>query len=140
MTAAEKILYRIMDANYNRAKEALRVAEDIRRFSRLKKNQAKAWKTARHQLTRILLGLPRGYQDLVTCRDVPRDPGRTGTIRDKKGKLKLHDLLFANIQRAQEALRVLEECSKIVNPKSAAAFARLRFHIYDLEKRTAAAI
>src|SRR3989338_1659993 len=118
MNAEEKQIYRILDANYNRAKEALRVAEDILRFSGADSRTAGAWKKARHRLSQVLLGFPRSYAEIVACRDVARDHGKKSQVRDKRGATRLADLLAANIQRAEEALRVLEECAKVVYPKA----------------------
>jgi len=40
------------------------------------------------------------------------------------------------LKRAQEASRVLEEFSKMVEPGKAAAFQRIRFRLYELEKES----
>lgn len=137
MKERDRVLCRMVDANYNRAKEALRVAEDVLRFSNQRGNPAKAWKDARHQLTRILLMFPRTYREIVACRSIQDDPGKKLDFRDQKKKLQLKDVFRANVQRSQEAVRVLEECSKLMHPASAQRFAALRFRLYDLEKRAA---
>ena len=48
-------LLRVIDANYNRAKEALRVAEDMLRFVLNSKALSSRCKLLRHRLTQILL-------------------------------------------------------------------------------------
>lgn len=127
---------RIVDANYNRAKEAMRVCEDIIRFSRNNTQLTKRWKTCRHDLTQALFQFPAPYQRLLESRESVRDVGRSSVIRDKKKTVKIKDLLAANIKRSQEALRVLEEFSKITAPKVSGKFQKIRFKLYDLEKVT----
>ena len=140
MTAAEKILYRIIDANYNRSKEALRVVEDLLRFSSAPKTLVLSWKQIRHSLTKIVLQLPVGFKAMIACRDISQDHGKTLGIHDQKGKSKPQDILFANIQRAEESLRVLEECVKPIKPECSNALMRLRFKVYELEKKIAQSI
>lgn len=129
-------IHRIVDANFNRAKEALRVCEDILRFYCEDKKTSDAWKKARHQLTKILLAYPVTYHTLLKSRSSSDDVGKDGFIADKK-KTGWKDLLISNAKRSQEALRTLEELSKIIAPQKAASFQKLRFKIYDLEKTSA---
>ena len=77
-------LLRVIDANYNRAKEALRVTEDIARFYLADARLTSRYKRARHDLTRALLGFKMPYRRLVEARDSKEDVGRAGLIRDKK--------------------------------------------------------
>ena len=52
-----------------------------------------------------------------------------------EGKRKdLASVVQANLRRAQEALRVLEEMGKLIRKDSAEKFKRIRFRIYTLEK------
>jgi len=136
MTAQEKILYRILDANYNRCKEALRVVEDLLRFSNAKRVLVSSLKQSRHELTQIFLKAPRSFKEILRCRDVKKDSTKAIAIQDRSKKIKVEDLLYANFQRSEEALRVLEECMKPLRPSLAAELSCLRFKIYDLEKRT----
>lgn len=129
----QKALLRIIDANYNRAKEATRVAEDIARFFLSDSRLTARFKRARHDLTRTLLGFKVPYRSLVEARDSKEDVGARGLIRDKKS-LNLRDLLLSNLKRAEEAARVLEEISKIVAPGKTRSFQRIRFQLYELEK------
>ena len=50
-------LYRVMDANLNRAKEGLRVCEDICRFVYDQRQWTSGLKTIRHQLTESAAGI-----------------------------------------------------------------------------------
>lgn len=130
---AKREILRIIDANYNRAKEAARVAEDIARFFLRDARLTAQFKRVRHDLTKALLGFKIPYRRLVEARNSKEDVGRAGFIRDK-----LHprwkDLMLSNLRRAQEATRVLEEISKMVEPVKARSFQRLRFRFYELEK------
>jgi len=128
-------LLRIIDANYNRAKEAIRVAEDIARFYFADARLTSRFKRLRHDLTKAFLGFKLPDRALVRARDSKEDVGRAGLIRDKK-RPGWKDLLVANLKRAEEACRVLEEFSKMVAPHKAAAFQRIRFRLYELEKQS----
>lgn len=125
---------RIIDANYNRAKEALRVCEDIARFLMNDSRLTARFKRCRHELTRILLKLPVPYRKLVKSRDSRQDVGRSSQIRDRRGKPSWKDLMAANLKRGEEATRVLEEFAKMWAPVQASAFQKLRFRLYELEK------
>ncbi len=129
-----KACLRIMDANYNRAKEALRVCEDILRFVLNSKPFSRECKALRHRLTRIFLTLPVPYAKIVAARDSRSDVGRERILADQK-KPRPFDIFVANIKRAEEAARVMEEFVKIFSPKKALSFERLRFSIYELEKK-----
>ena len=124
---------RIVDANYNRAKEALRVAEDFSRFLLNDRRLTARFKRSRHELTRILLRLPIPYRRLVAARDSVRDVGRSRGIRDRRSP-RWQDAMTANLKRAEEALRVLEELARLISPRAARSFEDLRFRIYELER------
>lgn len=129
-------LLRVLDANFNRAKEALRVAEDLARFILNDRRLSSQYKKCRHDLSKALLSLPIPYIKMLETRDSQTDVGKRGVLQDKKQNPKWSDLMIANMKRAQEALRVLEECSKLVAPRQAAQFQKLRFECYELERRS----
>lgn len=131
----KKSLLRIIDANYNRAKEGIRVAEDIARFYFRDARLTGRFKRVRHDLTKAFLGFRVPDRRLVEARNSREDVGRLSLIRDKK-RPGWRDLLLSNLKRAEEAARVLEEFSKMVEPKKTAAFQRIRFRLYELEKET----
>jgi thiamine-phosphate pyrophosphorylase len=127
-------LARILDANLNRAREGLRVGEELARLVLENAALAAAFKAARHAVTsaeRTLAG-----QDLLRGRAVDRDPGAAPQPRRENRRGDWRDLARANLRRAEEALRVLEEVSKLKteNYPAAAAFKRLRFRTYGLEQ------
>ncbi len=125
---------RIIDANYNRAKEAVRVCEDIARFFLNDATLTAKFKKSRHDLTKTLLKFPVSYRRLVAARDSAQDVGKKGRLADLKRRPRASDLMMANLKRAEEAVRVLEEFSKIAAPRQSPAFQKIRFHLYELEK------
>ena len=131
----DKALLRILDANYNRAKEAARVAEDISRFYFRDARLTARFKRLRHDLTKALFGLKIPYRNLVEARHSAEDVGRNSSIRDQ-WRPRWKDLLLSNLKRAEEATRVLEEISKMTQPAKAKSFQRIRFRFYELEKES----
>lgn len=127
---------RIVDANYNRAKEALRVCEDISRFFLGDRSLTARFKRCRHELTQCLLGLPVPYKRWIAARDSMRDVGSASRIQDGKSRPGWKELMIANLQRGQEAARVLEEVSKALWPRRSRRFQELRFDLYELERRS----
>lgn len=137
MKAAEsKRLYRVLDANFNRAKEALRVAEDLSRFILNSRSLSAAFKKVRHDLSVCLLTFPVPYVKLLASRDSEEDVAKESVIRDTRKKPDWRDLMIANLKRAQEALRVLEESAKAVSVRHSKRFQKIRFEVYELEKRS----
>ncbi len=132
--SSQKAILRVLDANYNRTKEALRVLEDIARFVLNAAALSARIKKCRHQLTQALLQLPVSYKQFVLARDAANDVGKTSGIADCK-KPKIQDLVKANARRGQESLRVLEEFTKIIGQQHATRFQKIRFELYELEKQ-----
>jgi thiamine-phosphate pyrophosphorylase len=128
-------LYRIIDANYNRLKEGLRVCEDIIRFNFEDKNLTKSYKDIRHKTTEALKILKINSKTLFDSRDSKKDVGKK-TTENELNKKTLEDLFLSNLQRAKESFRVLEEVSKLINKKAALKFKGLRYNLYELEKKT----
>ncbi|MBN2119452.1 MAG: thiamine-phosphate pyrophosphorylase [Candidatus Omnitrophica bacterium] len=126
------LLYRMVDANYNRAKEALRVTEDIFRFCWKDKSLTAKAKRLRHALSSPLKNKPL-LKKLHLARDSKKDIGRNVDRLELKRK-DLTDILYANIQRAKESVRVLEESFKIIDKKSVYRFKSLRYNLYSFEK------
>lgn len=127
----DKIL-QTMDANINRAGEGLRVVEEIARFVLQNKGLTRELKEIRHTLSGLSGKLS---SSLLDSRDVERDVGK---LIDTDGEMKREGCLGlarANLKRTQEALRALEEFSKLKNSKISFKFEELRFRIYGLEKK-----
>lgn len=121
-------MWRIIDANFNRLGEGLRVLEDIARFSLNDLPLSDEIRNLRHHLS--LLSLPVQSQ-LLSHRDITRD---VGLYQEGKEKGNLLELAKANARRAEEALRVLEEFSSLCSLDST-PFRDGRFKLYDIEKR-----
>ena len=127
-----KEFYRIIDANFNRAKEGLRVCEDVARYIWNQKGLTKSFKDLRHDLTQVAGTL--GILKIVEGRDVQGDVGRPSTQSEFKRK-DVDSVFLANIQRVKESLRVLEEISKLLNPTVSEGFKSLRYKVYVLEQK-----
>jgi hypothetical protein len=127
----DKKIERVIDANFNRAKEGLRVCEDICRFVLDAKSPTRGYKTLRHQLTEIISSLK--ILEVIRSRNIEKDVGRGSTAVEFKRNSAM-DIYYANSQRAKESIRVLEEFSKLRDPKLAESLKKLRYKVYALEK------
>jgi len=119
---------RVIDANLNRAREGLRVIEDTARFVSGNAGAFKELRAARHRLDRATRSV---YPQLLGQRDARSDEGRVIKEAKRKG---LNSLLGANFRRVEESLRVLEEYGKLIAPRAAPLFKKMRFRMYVLEK------
>lgn len=126
-------LARILDANANRAREALRVLEELARFHLNDAYTSKLAKELRHDLTRLLLEqLPQSM--LLASRDTEHDVGTQISSTSERHRHSLTAVLQANAQRLQEALRSLEEYGKIVSSILGAGLEQLRYRSYTLQR------
>jgi thiamine-phosphate pyrophosphorylase len=129
----KKNIYRILDANLNRAREGIRVTEEVARLYFDDAALASKFKKLRHDLT----GAARksfNEKKLLSFRDSERDVGADSMGILEKKRANLSSIVQANLRRAQEATRVLEEFGKLVNPDSARAFKSIRFRLYTSEQ------
>ncbi|MGE4547860.1 MAG: thiamine-phosphate pyrophosphorylase [Desulfurella sp.] len=122
---------RIIDANLNRSKEALRVVEDILRFNYNDEDLATQAKSIRATLGTIA----KQHIKTIAHRDTQNDCLTQVTLNEEKKRESLFDILIANFKRAQESLRVLEEVFKLVNVESSLLSKQLRYKTYILEKQ-----
>jgi thiamine-phosphate pyrophosphorylase len=133
---------RILDANFNRAREALRVLEDAARLGLGDGELAGACKRARDEL-RVAAGeLGVDAARLAAARDTPGDVGTglsTPGEADRAGGV--HGVVVAAGKRLSEALRTIEEFGKTLGGGEAggepgvARIKRLRYEGYELERR-----
>jgi thiamine-phosphate pyrophosphorylase len=128
-------LYRIIDANYNRLKEGLRVSEDIIRYCLADEKLTRGYKDIRHKVTRAFKKTSLKENSLFAARDSLKDVG-IKTPAYELDKKNLSDLFLANLQRAKESARVLEETSKLIAKQAALDFKSIRYELYELEKKT----
>ena len=120
-----------MDANANRVLEGLRVCEEILRLHWSAPRQFRAVRALRHAVAAGLRTSPAGTAARLAARHSRTDVGRTAVA----GRVaSLAQLLLINFQRAKEALRVLEECSRLNAPRAVRVFQRLRFRTYQVEQ------
>ncbi|NLX20103.1 MAG: thiamine phosphate synthase [Phycisphaerae bacterium] len=124
---------RIIDANFNRAREALRVMEDYARFVLDDPAGCEAVKSARHQLADCLRCLP--LESLLTARDTPGDVGTRITTAGERDRPDARSACIAAAKRLPEALRTIEEYAKTFDPNLAAKVEALRYHAYQLEQQ-----
>lgn len=125
----EKKFIRILDTNLNRAKEGLRVVEDTCRFVLNDEVFYKKLRKIRHLSSKYLALM---YDEMLNARDSIKDSGRTAK-EQKRGNLK--NIVIANFKRVQESLRVLEEYSKIIDFNIALKYKKLRYEVYNIEKK-----
>ena len=122
--------HRLLDANLNRAFEALRTLEDIARFQDQAIFQSK-YKILRHQLRTATQDW--NHEQLYASRDAVHDVGReTKTTAEASRSGGLGEISTAASQRIQQSLRCLEEVSKFIYANSASAIEVLRYQVYDL--------
>ena len=128
----DKSLYRILDANFNRAKEGLRVCEDLCRYIWDQKTLTRTFKDVRHELTGIMAGLD--IQKALEARHIQGDVGRATSVSESK-RDNIDAVFCANIQRVKESLRVLEEVTKLMDARVASRLKVLRYKVYALEQK-----
>ncbi len=123
---------RLIDAAANRAIEAARVLEDLARFCVDDAECTGGYKSIRHELVTALAALPVGARE--ANRDLVGDVGTTLEGSHESSRANLSEVARANASRLVEALRSLEEGSKVFSPAvlEASAFERLRYRAYTL--------
>ena len=126
-------ILRILDANFNRAREALRVAEDCGRFALNDPAVTAMAKNLRSDLKEVLMEMPA--EEMLTSRDTPGDIGTEITSPSEPCREDLPDVVTAACKRLAEALRTIEEYSKIVAPRQTLQIERMRYNAYTLENR-----
>jgi len=130
MPTENKAIFRLLDANFNRAREGLRIAEDTARFVMNRAPAAKALRSLRHRLDTLTR---THYPALLAARDIAQDSGKKNPAQPYTHGVS--DLLTANFKRCEEALRVIEEYGRILSPKTVSEAQAIRFEVYRWEKR-----
>jgi thiamine-phosphate pyrophosphorylase len=125
---------RILDANANRAREALRVIEDYARFVLDSDELCGSLKSLRHDFATATAGL---VAEAILHRDTPGDVGtQTKTVSEQTREDVAHVVVAAG-KRLGEALRTIEEYLKTTDPLRAHLVEQLRYRFYDIEQRIA---
>lgn len=139
-------VFRILDVNLNRALEGLRVVEEICRFILEDKKLTLVIKKLRGELSKVIRlsgDQGRGYPGirisgkLIRARKAERDVGRKLYTKREGRRKNIQDIFRSNMKRAEEAVRVLEEFSKLLNPRLGQKFKAVRFKLYAMEKKIA---
>ena len=128
----EQAVYRIIDANFNRAREAARSVEEFCRFALNSDSLTKRAKQLRHELTACIGELDAVR--LISSRDTLGDVGVGQRVDKQLSRADLSDCCTAACKRLSEALRVLEETLRIQYPPAADTIEGLRYTAYTLEK------
>ena len=123
---------RIIDAAANRAGEGLRVVEDFVRFALDDRHLTGLAKQLRHDLTGVLARISTA--DRMAARDTPADVGTDVSTVAESHRSDAAAVAIAAFQRLQQALRSLEEFTKLLDPSVAAELESLRYRAYTLER------
>ena len=135
-------VWRILDANLNRAREGLRVLEDFSRFLADNHDVSLKLKSMRHDLVAAekhlyaIAGI--GMAERLQFRDTEGDVGTSQMTDGEQQRSAVEDVIIANARRVEESLRSLEEFGKLVSAPFSAAMKSLRYHSYTVEKFLAA--
>ena len=127
-------ILRLIDANANRAREALRVLEDYARFVLDDHELSAALKGIRHEFATILRGT---LAEAIAHRDTSGDVGTGIKTQNELQRADIGEVVTAAGKRLGEALRAIEEYLKTVSPADAARIEQLRYRFYDVEHRLA---
>jgi thiamine-phosphate pyrophosphorylase len=121
---------RIIDANANRAAEALRTIEEYVRFVVNDAQMSQATKSLRHHLVTIMQLVP--LRDRSVARESQFDVGRNLTTIEETNRANVLAVVAAAFGRLKQALRCLEEYSKTMFSDAAELFEQLRYDAYKL--------
>jgi len=150
MDISERDIYRIVDVNLNRAREGLRVVEEVARFVLEDKALQKKTKSLRHKLASLFASVARkGRLKFSTSeaagrvdrgllidrgRDAAGDVGKDSLTESETRRATTGDLLQANFARIEESVRALEEFTKFFSGELSVRLKAMRFEVYSLEK------
>jgi len=129
----ENAIWRIIDVNFNRAREGARVVEEYARFALNSQELSAAAKQLRHELSAAIGLLDQGK--MLSCRDTLADVGVMLEVEGQLKRTNLETVFSAAAKRLPEALRALSETIQVVEPSVALVMEKLRYQAYDLEKK-----
>ncbi len=133
MNEFDPTILRILDANVNRAGEALRVWEEYARFQLEDRSLSESIKQLRHDLTASVPQILRSA--MINHRDSVGDIGQTIETSSEYNRSGTWNVAQANGQRAAQALRAVEEYSKPIASECARQVETIRYKVYDIERR-----
>ncbi len=120
-------IYQIIDANLDRAREGLRVLEDWSRFGLGKENFVERIKNFRQILGKNHLEVYKQSRNHI------EDKCKGLTHLEQINRKTPEQIISSNSARVQEALRVIEEFSRIHNHELSKIASEIRYEIYTLE-------
>jgi thiamine-phosphate pyrophosphorylase len=123
---------RAVDANANRAREALRVLDDYVRFVLDDATLTEELKSLRHEFAALIGQLPPSLLD--ESRETLRDVGTGITSPSERVRQSPADVARINFKRLQEALRSVEEFGKVLAPQLVAGLEAIRYRAYTVER------
>ncbi|MCE9563296.1 MAG: thiamine phosphate synthase [Planctomycetes bacterium] len=126
---------RVLDVNFNRAREATRVLEDYCRFALNDRFLTEQVKQLRHALGAASARLPAHV--LLAARDTLRDVGTNVTAGGEYERRTPAQVAVVNLKRLQESLRSLEEFGKLFGSELGRDLETLRYQTYTLERAIA---
>ena len=120
-------IFQIIDANLDRAREGLRVLEDWARFGLGENNSVKRIKNFRQILGKNHLEVYKQSRNYI------EDESKGLTHQAQSERKDPDQIISSNAGRVQEALRVIEEFSRLHNHELSKIAAEIRYEIYTLE-------
>lgn len=129
----EKIA-RITDVNCNRTREGLRVLEEVSRFWLDDETLFRTLKELRHGFCSVENELRSHLPETGPSRDSEHDVGQELIPTLESNRTDILSIVEANARRVQEALRVLEEFLKLMEPQAVEKIKAIRFQTYTIEK------
>jgi len=120
-------IYQIIDANLDRAREGLRVLEDWARFGLGKKKYVEKIKNFRQILGKNHLEVYKQSRNHI------EDKCKGLTHQEQINRKIPEQIISSNSGRIQEALRVIEEFSRLHNLELSKIASEIRYEIYTLE-------
>ena len=127
-----RAVQRVLDANYNRAAEGMRVLEDLARFMLDLQDLCGEIKTSRHELRSI------SQLDLIISRDTGGDVGTLHSTPSESSRKNVVEIAIAAGNRCAEALRVIEEVLKL--EEAGSEVEAIRYRMYELASRVVLAL
>jgi thiamine-phosphate pyrophosphorylase len=120
-------VYQIIDANLDRAREGLRVLEDWARFGLGENDFVTKIKNFRQILGKNHLEVYKQSRNYI------EDKCKGLTHQEQNKRKTPAQIICSNSGRVQEALRVIEEFSRLHNHKLSKIASEIRYEIYSLE-------
>lgn len=128
----DQAAFRIIDVNFNRAGEGLRVLEEHVRMVLNHALLAQRVKQLRHNLAAARARMPAS--GLLASRDVEGDVGTNISTASESSRADTQSVAIAAARRAAEALRCIEEYGKTIDATLSSTVEKIRYQVYTLER------